>query len=439
MVLASHWERSVSLVFRRLRVIWFLSALVFLLSGSGCRGYQQDNDIIHPAKSLPVTIPWDLAGLSEPPEYEWSGRESSVWSLYYEGEDYKGKCTRVFAYYASPATLNPKRIKDTIFPAVVLVHGGGGTAFTEWAELWARRGYAAIAMDLAGCGPERKRLADGGPGQSDQEKFGAIEEPVENQWTYHAVANVILAHSLIRSLPEVDAGRTAVTGISWGGYLTCIAAGLDNRFKAAVPVYGCGFLHENSVWLNQFAKMTGQHKEKWIRLWDPSRYIGSSAMPVFFINGTNDFAYPLDSYAKTYQLVKSQRNFRITVKMPHGHKQGWAPQEIGLFVDQYLKDGIPLPTVMHPAKSKGEVRAICESKTKLTAANLHYTTGSEPINELSWRTITARIEGKEIVASAPPADARIWFFTVSDSRRAVVSSELIFTREPQPKGIIPYE
>jgi len=419
------------LVFRRLRVIWFLSALAFLLSGSGYRGCQQDNDIIRPAQSLPVTTPWDLAGLSEPPEYEWSGRESSVWSLYYEGEHYKDKPTRVFAYYASPATLNPKRTDRTTFPAVVLVHGGGGTAFKEWAELWARRGYAAIAMDLAGCGPDRKRLGDGGPGQSDQEKFGAIEKPIEDQWTYHAVANVILAHSLIRSFDEVDAGRTAVTGISWGGYLTCIVAGLDNRFGAAVPVYGCGFLQENSVWLGRFAQMTSPQKEKWIRLWDPSRYIGSAAMPVFFINGTNDFAYPLDSYAKTYQLVKSQRNYRITVKMPHGHKPGWAPQEIGLFVDQYLKDGIELPTVMRPETSDGQVQATFESKTNLTSANLHYTTGTTPINKLSWNTISGRIEGKQILSAAPPKAATIWFLTVRDSRGAIVSSELVFAAGPQ--------
>jgi len=421
------------LILRRLRVIWFLFALAFLWSNSGCRGFRQDNDIIRPSNSLPVTTPWDLVALSEPPEYEWSDRESSVWSLRYEGEDYKDKPTRIFAYYASPATLNSRDTEGATFPAVVLVHGGGGTAFKEWAALWARRGYAAISMDLAGCGPDRKRLAEGGPGQSDQEKFCAIDQPIENQWTYHAVANVILAHSLIRSLPEVDAGRTAVTGISWGGYLTCIVAGLDNRFKAAVPVYGCGFLHENSVWLNQFAKMTPQHKEKWIQLWDPSRYIGSASMPVFFINGTNDFAYPLDSYAKTYQLVKSERNFRITVKMPHGHKQGWAPKEIGLFVDQYLKDGIDLPTVRSPEKSDGLVRATVASKTKLTSATLHYTTGTAPINKLSWNTISARIEGGQIISPAPPAAATIWFFTVSDSRGAVVSSELVFSVWPQPK------
>ena len=74
------------------------------------------------------------------------------------------------------------------------------------------------------------------------------------------------------SLKAVSALAMAVldfpgTGISWGGYLTCIVAGLDNRFKAAVPVYGCGFLHENSAWLNEFEKMSAANKAKWIQLW----------------------------------------------------------------------------------------------------------------------------------------------------------------------------
>jgi dipeptidyl aminopeptidase/acylaminoacyl peptidase len=390
---------------------------------------QQGGDIIKPAKSLPATTPWDLTDLSQPPHFEWIAREGNVWSLYYHGKPYLGKPTRIFAYYAIPDTLAGKSAKDHRYPAVVLVHGGGGTAFREWVQLWAKRGYAAIAMDLAGCDPDRKRLPDGGPGQSDQEKFDAIDQPNEDQWTYHAVANVILAHSLIRSFKEVDAGRTAVTGISWGGYLTCIVAGLDNRFKAAVPVYGCGFLHENSIWLNQFAKMKPQQKDKWIQLWEPSMYMGLATMPVFFVNGTNDFAYPLDSYSKTYNLVKSERNYRITVNMPHGHQQGWAPEEIGIFVDQYLKGGISLPIVMRPKLTNEEVHVMVKSKTNLISANLHYTTGTVPINKLNWENIPARVDGKRIISTAPPDEATIWFLTVRDSRGAVISSELVFSAE----------
>ena len=53
--------------------------------------------------------------------------------------------------------------------------------------------------------------------------------------------------------------------------------------------------------------MTPEQRTKWITLWDPSRYIGSATMPVVFLNGTNDFAYPMDSYAKTCRLVQGTR------------------------------------------------------------------------------------------------------------------------------------
>jgi len=48
----------------------------------------------------------------------------------------------------------------------------------------------------------------------------------------------------LRSFPDVLPDRTAVTGICWGGYTTCLVASLDDRLKAAVPIYGCGFLYE---------------------------------------------------------------------------------------------------------------------------------------------------------------------------------------------------
>ncbi len=131
---------------------------------------------------------------------------------------------------------------------MVLVHGGGGKAFRDWAELWAKRGYVALAMDTAGCGPDGP-LADGGPDQTDATKFRDFTDTeISDMWTYHAVAAVIRGHSLLAALPEVDRSRIGVVGLSWGGYLTCIVAGLDDRLKVAVPVYACGFLGEDSFW-----------------------------------------------------------------------------------------------------------------------------------------------------------------------------------------------
>ena len=117
------------------------------------------------AKSLPLPkeTPWDLANLKKAPKFKWQSQNGGVHSLIYAGELYRGKPTRVFAYYASPKTLG--KGGDDKMPGIVLVHGGGGAAFKNWAELWAKRGYAAIAMDLAGKGVGRKPMPDGGPDQ----------------------------------------------------------------------------------------------------------------------------------------------------------------------------------------------------------------------------------------------------------------------------------
>jgi len=415
-----------------MRLRWFPLASVCLL-GAAAVGHAAEarptrHDVIRPAASLPKTVPWDLAALSKAPNFRWvGGGQGKVRSLMYRGLSYKGKPTSVFACYATPGHLAGDASQDRNLPAVVLVHGGGGTAFPQWAELWAKRGYAAIAMDLAGCGQGRKRLPDGGPGQGHDMKFGAIAEPVENQWPYHAVANVILAHSLIRGFKEVDRSRTALTGISWGGYLTCIVAGLDSRFSAAVPVYGCGYLHEASCWLGEFKKMTPALKAKWVRLWDPSQYVGSVAMPVFFVNGTNDFAYWLESYARTCALVKGERNIRVTVRMPHGHQPGWRPKEIGLFIDQHLLGGAGLPLVARPVVAAGQARAGVTTRTKLVSAALNYTTAAGSNKTRKWLSAPAKIDGASLIVDLP-ANVTIWNVTVTDDRGATVSSELMFAK-----------
>jgi dienelactone hydrolase len=361
----------------------------------------------------PFTGPWELKALRTPPKVTYAERDR-VSQLYYEGEPYRGKPTRVFAYLARPAEAAGKA------PAMVLVHGGGGTAFREWAELWAKRGYVALAMDLAGQGPGRKRLPDGGPPQDDTAKFQA--DALKDYWTYHAVAAVIRGASLLASLPDVDAGRIGVTGISWGGYLTCVVAGLDDRLKVAVPVYGCGFLHENSTWLGIFGKMSAARRKLWVENFEPSRYLAAATMPVLFVNGTNDFAYPLDSYRKSYRLVKD-RTLCVTVKMPHGHRQGWAPVEIGLFADAVLRGGKPLTRVESVKRSGGEVEVRFGPGVAVRGAAVHFTTDTGPWQKRQWQTRAAKVDGKVVRAEVPAGRPLVYFVTLTDERKATVSTE----------------
>ena len=371
---------------------------------------------------LPKSTPWDVEALAKAPSFEWVEKESKVQSLTYRGLPYKGKPTNVFAYYASPSSFG---VEGKKFPALVLVHGGGGAAFSKWAELWAKRGYVAIAMDLAGKGAGRKPLPDGGPDQGHGQKFSTIDEPFENQWSYHAVANVSLAHSLLLSFEEVDRERTGVTGISWGGYLTCIVAGVDARFKFAMPVYGCGFLRDNSTWkASEFGKMSQAQSDKWHKLWDPFSYLASARMPVVFINGTNDFAYPMDSYAKSCALVRTEKNYSIQLRMRHGHIFDF--KEFFPFADQYLKGGTPMPVVSMPELTDGGLTAQVKSATKLLAARLHYTMGPHEKNKSRpWTTKELVIEGNLIKGEVPPKEATAWYLDLTDERKVLVSSQVM--------------
>ena len=382
-------------------------------------------------KPLPSTNPWDIAALSRVPATEWREQDKPIRSLFYEGEPFEGKKTKVFAYYASPATLGIDKTPGKKFPAVVLVHGGGGNAFDQWVNVYAKRGYAAIAMDLAGnWNPEPGKLperhADGGPAQDDDTKFRETPPPHHDQWTYHAISDVLLAHSLIRSLPEVDAERTGVTGISWGGYLTCIVAGVDARFKVAVPQYGCGFLSENSAWTKDYfdpKKRDLAWMLEWTQLWDPSSYAGSATMPMLFVNGSNDFAYPLDSYMKTYALVQSPKNIAIKPAMPHGHIFD-VPEVFG-FIDSVLNAGTPLAKVTRCIVEDGKVNAEVESKTALSAAELHFTTAPHAENhKRAWTARPLTINGTKITGDAPPAEATGWYLSIKDERGTLVSSEV---------------
>ena len=370
-----------------------------------------------------AATPWDLKALGQAPKvYEAQTREPGVRALYFESVPYKGKPTRVFAYYGAPAGKK--------LPAMVLVHGGGGTAFAEWVRVWNRRGYAAIAMDTCGYEPDKaddtnrwnppkKRQVFGGPEGWDA-SFNTTGELVTDQWTYHAVAAVILAHSLIRSFPEVDPKRVGVTGISWGGYLTCIVSGVDSRFRFAVPVYGCGFLGEDSGWVKDFKRIGPEKAEKWLTLWDPSVYLPNAKMAMLWVSGTNDSAYPLGSLRKSYDLPKGPRTLTLRLRMPHSHPDGALPEEIAAFADAILKRGVPLPRVVNTSAEMVEFK----SARPVVKAELNFTKDEGPWPGRKWESILAQIDRKGHRASTqPPVGATTWYFNLFDAQGLVVSSE----------------
>ena len=377
--------------------------------------------ILFLARAAAAQSSWDLDALSKPPGTSAAeGFEADgLKAVYYDGLTWKGNPTRVFAWMGIPKA-------EGKVPAMVLVHGGGGTAFSDWVKLWTSRGYAAIAMDLCGALPRKagkgwERHAQGGP--PGWGGFDQIDGDEKDHWTYHAVADVILAHSLLRSLPEVDPERIGITGISWGGYLTCITASVDRRFKFAAPVYGCGFLGEDSVWLGTFAKMGKEKADAWLRLWDPSQYLGKARMPFLWVNGTNDFAYPLDSYKKSYRLPGVERTLAIRIRMPHAHGgPGEKPEEIHAFANALFLGGPPLATVIGSGVERGEACVRFTTKVAIAKAELCFTRDSGKWQDRKWESAPAKLEDGRASAAIPDG-ARAFYINLVDDRGLVVSGE----------------
>ena len=376
-----------------------------------------------PPPTDPKGSMWDLSTLSKPPATFPCDlvHSEGMQALFYEGLQYDGKPTRVFAWMGIPKVEQGQKV-----PGIVLVHGGGGTAFSDWVRLWTGRGYAAIAMDTCGCLPlgsygNWQRLDDGGPpgwGGWDQ-----VDSAREDQWTYQAVADVILANSLLRSQPEVDPDRIGMTGISWGGYLTCIVSGVDQRFRFAVPVYGCGFTNEHGF-AGSVEALGKERGARWMRWWDPSVYLPDALMPILWVDGSNDFAYTFNALQKSYRLPRSPHTLAIRLRMPHGHGgPGENPKEIHVFADNILKGGDPLPLITGQGRDGSQVWATFQSKGPVTKAELNVTKDTGHWQDRHWDALPAKIDTAGKATGELPDGTRVYYFNLFDNRDCVVSSE----------------
>jgi dienelactone hydrolase len=374
---------------------------------------------------------WDVKGIHSTPKYRVISSDS-VLGIIYEGLPYKSHSQSVFAYYSTPGIITGDKSKDKKLPAVVLVHGGGGAAYRQWVAMWARRGYAAIAMDWRGNGPDGKHIENGFEEVNGNTPFFTIFPNLSEQWMFQAVADVILAHNLIRTFPEVDSNRTALTGISWGGIITCTVSGLDERFKAAVPIYGCGYFPTSVFVAQQLNASNPTDIHVWLNQYDPVRYVGKARMPILFVNGSNDGGLYLDRYARTYRLVKN-KTISVQVGLLHGHYghgAGWEVKETMPFIDSYLNGTKPLCPIETPAIKNDKIEALVKVNVPISKVYLNYTTDTAGVlMDRKWISVEASLVKNKIVSSLPPANSTMWFLSAIDERGLKTSSEVQFVEE----------
>lgn len=368
-----------------------------------------------------VSYPEELWQTPEYEEYPSLNRNDlKVKAYFYESPiKVNGKKTKIFAYMGFPEGAS----ESNKVPAVVLVHGGLGTAFADWVKYWNDLGYAAISMDTEGGQPKNDTTMDNGYHDernifADDSQFAAgptnngFEEnlPTEQMWMYHATGAVIAANSLLRSQPCVDTTQIGITGISWGGVITSIVTGFDNRYLFSVPVYGTLSLYQKSC-----AQFVSVHKnEKNAALWDTTDILKDCATPMLIVNGDKDFAFSMDASSRTY-LAKTKNTFlTITPDMVHNQRVGATHASVAEFADimtsanKHFVKIIQEPTAENPV-----VQFRNTDNVKITGVNVVWTESEQTNSSAQWHSIAQSKYNRGVVRLNAPKEAKNCYLRIS--------------------------
>ena len=258
-------------------------------------------------------------------------------AYFLQSVDSNGSPTYVFAFVGIPATAT----KDNPVPGIVLVHGGGGTAFPDWVKMWNDKGYAAIAIDTEGKIPNEnvglkstenvsfESIKHHGPANTGYKDYA---NPANEQFLYHAIAGTIVANSFLSSFEQVDSKKIGLTGISWGGVITTNTAAYDDRFAFVAPVYG-------AVAMTGTAGLFGTLYSTYPRcssLWDNVEILRSCRTPILFINWDGDPYFTVDATEKCANIAINGRTLFIP-NLHHSHWQGANIQGLFHFANSVLQ------------------------------------------------------------------------------------------------------
>ena len=265
--------------------------------------------------------------------------------VYFQGLPYLNNCTLVFAWLSTPISDNV----DGGVSGVVLAHGGGGTAMKVWCEKWAENNVASIAIGLEGQTDEpapwygwTKTLF---PGPRRRHAYSDYELPVNHQWMFHAVAQSMLANTLLRSQPFVNQDLVGVAGVSWGGAIASTMLSVDyERLAFGIPAYGCGSMMGRETGSGISRQMaSGGAEAYYSRVWDPTarfqrlfRTVDASLIPpTLWISWPEESHFPIDRQALTYNTLLhhgAEAMVLLVPKLGHSHGAIWRRPESYFFV-----------------------------------------------------------------------------------------------------------
>lgn len=201
---------------------------------------------------------------------------------------------------------------DGPFPLVLSVHGGPHNLFGDtWNfdhQLYAAQGYAVLYVNPRG---------SGGYGES-------FAGRVVGDWGGGDFADQLAALDAVLNAesPKIDPTRLAITGSSYGGFMTCWAVGQTDRFAAAVAgacisnltsFFGTSDI--GATWgMREFGGAPHERLD-WYLAHSPIRHVRNVTTPLLLYHGEDDLRCPIEQseqmFTALHQLGKTAEFLRL--------------------------------------------------------------------------------------------------------------------------------
>lgn len=213
--------------------------------------------------------------------------------------------------------LSPDYVEGKQYPLALNIHGGPHVMWTpstpsiwhEW-QTHAAEGYVVFY-----CNPR-------GSGGYGQKHLNAIR----SNWGKVTMDDVMAGVDAMIAKGLVDENRMAITGGSFGGYMTSWIIGHTNRFKVAVPQRGVynisSFYGTSDVPRLMSAEFEAEPWEDPEKYWQhsPLAYAHNITTPTLIIHAENDYRVPIEQAEQFFAWIR--RATDTPVKMLRYPREG---------------------------------------------------------------------------------------------------------------------
>jgi dienelactone hydrolase len=375
--------RALALVLASLALLWPVGAFA--------DGEQSGASLFHSVDEIwrgydPRALPLDAEVL-----HEGAAANLVVRKIRYTSEIADGVKVRIIGYYGFPGGGGRH-------PAILHIHGGSQVASRGYVEYWVKRGYATLSINWGGL-PQGDAL----PGETDWGplKVGLADvhsdrrmapDARANSWFHWAVA-CRRALTFLEQQGEVDAARIGVFGISRGGRLTWLLAGLDDRIATAVSIYGAaGVQDAYTVSKPEEAPFSPADLAIWRACLDAPAYAPRIRIPFLFLSAANDFYGVIDRAETALDTIPHGQVWRSYSPHSTHHLDPAQSADLPLWMDRWLNGGpawpaTPTADVQLATPDHTPIATILPDRAQqVRGVTVYYSTEPNPKARF-WRTV----------------------------------------------------